>query len=109
MTPPDHGLTGGQLAEIRRILAPFAGRIDSVCLFGSRARGTHGASSDIDLVLHGPLAEADIDRLRTLFRDSSLPYKVDLHGYDHALNPALRSRFEQEGRILFRQDELALE
>ena len=35
----DHGLSTRHLETIRRILAPYSGRINRVALFGSRATG----------------------------------------------------------------------
>jgi predicted nucleotidyltransferase len=78
----DHGLTHQQLRIIGDTLRPFADKITTVGLFGSRATGTYRDNSDIDLVLYGPLSAADIDRIYTLFEESPLPIKVDVVAFD---------------------------
>lgn len=102
----DHGLSPPQLAEIARILAPFAEWIDSVALFGSRATGAFRANSDIDLVIHGPLSEAALDRLWTLFDASTLPLKVDVLAYDRIAAPALKAHIDAVGQPLFTREDL---
>jgi predicted nucleotidyltransferase len=64
---------------IARIRSRFPGRILSVILFGSKARGDAGAESDIDLLV---LLDAESDEFRSeLWRiasDVSLYYNVVL-------------------------------
>lgn len=51
-----------------------------VWAFGSRARGTARATSDLDLCILGdtPLGFKLLGRLRDAFSESNLPYKVDV-------------------------------
>jgi predicted nucleotidyltransferase len=86
----DHGLTHQQLHIIGETLRPFADKITTVGLFGSRATGTYRDNSDIDLVLYGPLSAADIDRIYTRFEDSALPIKVDVAAFDLIDHPPLK-------------------
>lgn len=99
--PPAHGLTDRQLAILRDILAPYAARIETVGLFGSRAAGTARPASDIDLVIYGSLSDADIDRLWTLFDDSALPVTVDVVAYERIAEPRLKAHIDQGMRPLF--------
>jgi predicted nucleotidyltransferase len=49
-----HGLvlkTVGLVAPLRASLAPLAARIDAACVFGSIAKGTERAASDVDLLI----------------------------------------------------------
>ena len=102
----DHGLTPAQLRRIKEILAPFAAHLDRVVLFGSRASGAYRPSSDIDLALYGPIEEKDVDRLHTLFMESTLPLKVDIVNYQ-AINSALLKRhIDEAGVTLFVKEEL---
>jgi len=101
MAAENHGLSPSQLARIKEILAPFAGRIDRVVLFGSRASGTHRPSSDIDLALHGPIDEKDVDRLHSLFMESDLPVRVDVVKYQTINSIALKQHIDQAGVTLF--------
>ena len=72
VTAQDHGLSDAELTTIKAILAGYRRKIDKACLFGSRACGQYKAYSDIDLVLYGNLQEREVDRIYTLFDDSSL-------------------------------------
>ncbi len=102
----EHGLTQHQLNIIRDVLAPYALAIERVSLFGSRATGTARANSDIDLVLYGPVPEAVVDRLRSLFDESGLAVTVDLIAYDRIDTPALKSHIDQVMQPLFEHAEL---
>ena len=90
----DHGLTERELGILREVLAPYADRIERVGLFGSRATGRAQSSSDIDLVLYGPIDQATVDRLWTLFDDSSLARKVDVLAYDLITYPPLKAHID---------------
>ena len=57
------------------ILGPHAAHAS---VFGSRAKGTARALSDLDLVLRISIAPIDVAKLRAAFEESNLPYKVDL-------------------------------
>ena len=52
------------------------------------ATGKYRSHSDIDLVIHGAVGEAAIDRLRTLFIESNLPVSVDIFSYEGDNLPA---------------------
>lgn len=103
---PEHGLSPHQLQIIQDILAPYAPVITRVGLFGSRALGAARPNSDIDLVLYGPVFEAVVDRLHTLFDESGLAVTVDLLAYDRIDTPALKSHIDQVMQPLFEQAEL---
>lgn len=102
----NHGLTGHQLQLIRDILAPYANIITRVDLFGSRAKGTYRPNSDIDLVLHGAVNEKIIDRLWTVFSESSLPFKVDIKAYGLIDYPPLKAHMDSVCQTLLTQEEL---
>ena len=58
----------------------FAGEEVVVVLFGSRARGDHLETSDIDigLLLKGTMNKHKLTQLRERIEDSNIPYKVDV-------------------------------
>ena len=97
----DHGLSPRQIATVRRILEPWAGRITAVGVFGSRATGAYRANSDLDLLLHGDLDQRAIDRLWTLFHESNLPFAVDVNSYDLTTHEPLREHMDRVRRPLF--------
>jgi predicted nucleotidyltransferase len=67
------------LAEIVRILASHVPDRE-VWAFGSRVNGTAKNFSDLDLAIRGdkPVSIATIADLRDAFRESDLPFKVDV-------------------------------
>ena len=94
MTGTSAELGTGDLALLHDILAPYADRIDRVGVFGSRATGSARPNSDIDLVIYGRIDDADIDRLWTLFDDSSISVSVDILRYSADLYPPLKRHID---------------
>jgi len=70
-----------------------------VYLFGSRADGTAGPASDLDLgVLPlGPMPFDALARLRDAFEESSIPWEVDVVDLSR-VEPAFREKVVKEGR-----------
>lgn len=97
----DHGISTRQLATIASVLQHAGDRITRVDLFGSRAIGTHRANSDIDLVVEGAVSDALVERLSTLFQESSLPVSVDVIHYERAPRP-LQEHIDAVRRPLWR-------
>jgi len=106
---PKHGLTERQLKIVHDILVPYAGKIERVGLFGSRATGTARANSDIDLVLYGELDEALVDRIWTLFNESLLPFTVDVQAYNLVKYPPLKNHIDNNMQPLFNRQDLLKE
>lgn len=101
-----HGLSPAQVETIRAVLRPFAGRIELAGLFGSRATGSWKPASDVDLVLYGPVAEAEVDRIRTLLMDEGLPVPVDVVAYRAIEGTALQRHIDAVMQPLLTSDEL---
>ena len=102
----DHGLSEKHVATIRGILAPFADRITRVDLFGSRATGAHRPNSDVDLVLFGDVPRETVDRLWTLFHESSLPFSVDVQAYESIAYRPLKMHVDRVRKTLLTQADL---
>ncbi len=102
----DHGLSESQLQTLKIIIQQCPSVVEKVFVFGSRASATYKDYSDIDLVVHGSISEADIDRLWTLFNDCNLPYKVDIKAYHLIHHLPLKRHIDQFSKVLFTQDEL---
>ncbi len=105
---PDHGLSPENIAILRRIFACFAGRIERVDLFGSRATGKFRPNSDIDLAIHGDLTVDELARLRGMFEESSLPVSVDAVLYGTIAHPPLKEHIDRVAMPLFTRKDLAL-
>lgn len=93
-------------AVVRRVLAPFADRIERVGVFGSRALGRAQPQSDIDIVIWGDLDDAVLGRIWTKFDGSSLAVSVDVVVYGSVLPPALQRHIDQVARLLFVREDL---
>lgn len=67
------------LREIQRVLRGIIPD-RSVLAFGSRAKGTHRPSSDLDLLVLGDptLSITELSNLSLAFSESNLPYFVDV-------------------------------
>ncbi len=97
----DHGLVDEELETIRAVLANFADEIRQVDLFGSRATGNYRGNSDVDLVVHGDVRDATIDRLWTLFNESNLPLSVDVASYESMTYRPLKAHVDAVRQCLF--------
>jgi len=95
------GLPEEVLARLRHV---FSGHpeIESVTLFGSRAKGTHRAGSDVDLCVTAPeWTSSDLSRLLTELDDLNLPWTLDVN-LDHFIQlPALRGHIHRVGIQVF--------
>ena len=65
------------LAEVRAILKQYLPDTRTWA-FGSRVDGTASLGSDLDLVTHLEDTKLSLDPVKTAFRDSNLPFSVDL-------------------------------
>lgn len=92
--------------ELRRVLATFAQEIESVAVFGSRATGRARVNSDIDLVVYGEVTQEQIDRLYTLFEESTLPVTVDVVAYLPSLSALLKHHIDTCAIPLFTREDL---
>ncbi len=102
----NNGLSAQQKIILKDVLRPFANKIDSVAIFGSRATGMYRDDSDIDMVIYGALSEQDVDRLWTLFDASPLALKVDVNGYNLVSYPALKAHIDMVATQLFNKQDL---
>jgi predicted nucleotidyltransferase len=72
------GLEDSTISAINTVFAQFSD-IKKAILYGSRAKGTFHAGSDIDLTLIAPTYNTDtILRIENVLEDLMLPYKIDL-------------------------------
>lgn len=96
---PD-GLTDNDHAILRQAIARYPD-IHHATLFGSRAMGTFGQGSDIDLALTGPaLTQRTLAKLANELEESDLPYQVDLLIRNKKLNPKLQEHIRKHGKPL---------
>lgn len=95
------GLSDSELQTLRDVFSRFSD-ISEVILFGSRARGTHRVSSDVDLALKGKNLSIDtLAKLRYILEEeTNLPYFFDIVIYDRVENEALKREIDEGGEVL---------
>lgn len=90
------GLSKSEMGLITGVLRRHP-EISTVKLFGSRAKGTHTAHSDLALwgvdALHAETVAAELD-------DLPLPYHFDIVPFDLIKQDSLRERIERVGMPL---------
>lgn len=102
-----NGLTPRDITTLFKILGKYPD-IQEVILFGSRAKGTFRAGSDIDLAIaNGPLPPYRLARLNDDFEESSLPYFVDVISLTPDTEPALREHIQRVGIPFYTRQGLA--
>jgi uncharacterized protein len=95
------GLSDGTLAKISDLLARFP-EVDRAMLFGSRAKGSHRAGSDIDLALVGTALDWRlIGRIEDAFDASSLPYRFSLLHHNAGTDADVASHIARAGREIY--------
>jgi uncharacterized protein len=104
--PPEIDLTQPQRDALHSVFVPFADRIDIVGVYGSRAQGRARRGSDVDLVVYGKVADADIARMRIDLDESDLSIFADVTAYDAIAHPRLREQIDQWMKPLFRRHDL---
>ena len=74
----------------------------SVILFGSYAKGTQKATSDIDVAIKGssPLDLATWVKIEGSLEESSIPQKVDVIDY-HRVSKEFQQLIDREGCVLY--------
>jgi len=80
--------------------------VTKIVLFGSRAKGTYHAGSDIDLALFGDsLGLHDLLDLSVEIEKLNLPYMFDLIIYNRIKEATLLNHIKQAGVNLFERDD----
>jgi predicted nucleotidyltransferase len=75
--------------------------ISEVRLFGSRAKGTHSAQSDVDLALWGDLTALKAESIAAELDELPLPYRFDVLAFDLIKLQPLREHIERVGIRLY--------
>jgi len=97
------GLKAEQIDKIRKVFAGFP-VIQSVLIYGSRAKGSFHPGSDIDLTVQGDLSWQDFLQLETRLDDLLLPFKIDLSLFSQIDNTALLDHIKRKGMVFYQHD-----
>ncbi|GAP71652.1 DNA polymerase beta domain protein region [Candidatus Symbiothrix dinenymphae] len=95
------GLKERDINTIHAILDKYP-RVNTVYLFGSRAKATHKQGSDIDLaIMNSQIPLEVVCRLQSDFEDSNLPYFIDILDYSTLENQALKAHIKRVGKKIY--------
>ncbi|MGH7946445.1 MAG: nucleotidyltransferase domain-containing protein [Opitutaceae bacterium] len=75
--------------------------VTAVRLFGSRAKGTHVPSSDVDLAVWGNVDALRAESIAAELDDLPLPYRYDVKPFADIQRPSLRAHIERVGILLY--------
>ena len=96
-----YGLKDIELEKIRLLFAKNE-RIESVILYGSRAKGTYKPFSDVDITLVGSeLTRSDLNHLLLSIDDLLLPYQFDISIFHNLKNPDLIDHIQRVGFTIY--------
>lgn len=100
-----YGIDKNDLDQMIQIIAKNP-KIESITLFGSRAKGNHSIGSDIDLSLQGKhLNSVDIINASIETDELFLPYKIDFVIFEHINEPKLVEHITRVGIVLYRNSD----
>ncbi|MCL2792946.1 MAG: nucleotidyltransferase domain-containing protein [Spirochaetaceae bacterium] len=91
-----YGISQNALEKIKAILFSVQG-VESVILYGSRAKGNYKEGSDIDLTVKGNLTFEDLVKMSVSLEDLNLPWKIDLSLYSQIKNENLLEHIDRVG------------
>lgn len=99
-----YGLLESDINQIVSVLQ-LNRNITKIVLFGSRAKGTYHAGSDVDLALSGAnLGLQDVLDLSIEIDKLSLPYMFDLILYNRIKETSLLDHLQRVGITLFERE-----
>lgn len=98
------GLSSTTLEKLNSVFAQHAA-IDSVLIYGSRAKGNYRPGSDIDLTIKGGgISFAEFLQIEDQIDDLMLPYTVDLSQYRQLENTALIAHIDRVGVAIYSKE-----
>jgi len=100
------GLNQKDRDKINKVFAAYAA-IDSVIVYGSRAKGNFKAGSDIDLsIIENSITFPEFLEIENALDDLLLPYKIDLSLKRKITSTDLLSHIDRIGKLFYQKGEL---
>lgn len=97
------GLKQEDIDKINDVFASYEG-IDSVVVYGSRAKGNFKVGSDIDLtIIENSLTFPEFLEIENTLDDLLLPYKIDLSLKRKISNVDLLSHIDRVGKLFYKR------
>ena len=98
------GLSPATLDKLNSVFAQHSA-IDTVLIYGSRAKGNYRTGSDIDLTIKGSeISFAEFMQIENQIDDLMLPYTVDLSQYKQLSNTELIAHIDRVGVEIYARD-----
>jgi predicted nucleotidyltransferase len=97
---PTTGLTRAEIGQLTAVLSHYP-QVQQGVLFGSRAKGTARANSDIDLALYGDINDLTVEQIALEMDELPLPYLFDIKAIATLKNPALIDHIQRVGVKIF--------
>jgi predicted nucleotidyltransferase len=99
----EFGLKQEDIDKINHVFASYEG-IDSVVIYGSRAKGNFKVGSDIDLtIIENSLTFPEFLEMENTLDDLLLPYKIDLSLKRKISNVDLLSHIDRVGKLFYKR------
>lgn len=92
------GLSEKTITEIKNLLSKYS-QIKEVKIFGSRAKGNHKPSSDIDLALYGNIDDKLLRHIAFELEELPTPYQFDVLCYKDIDNKNLKISIDKYGKL----------
>jgi len=97
------GLPQKNVESIRKVLSRFP-QVEQAVLYGSRAKGTHKAGSDIDITLIGnAITSQIIFNILNEIELLNMPYDVDISAFKEVKHEALREHIKRVGKVFYQK------
>jgi predicted nucleotidyltransferase len=97
------GLKQEDIDKLNDVFASYEG-IDSVVVYGSRAKGNFKVGSDIDLtIIENSLTFSELVEIENTLDDLLLPYKIDSSLKRKISNVDLLSHIDRVGKLFYKR------
>lgn len=93
-------LTERELSLVRGVLGRHP-QVRAAILFGSRAKGTHAAQSDVDLALAGAVTPLEAESIAGELDELPLPYRFEVQPLDRIAHRPLRDHIDRVGICIY--------
>ncbi len=101
--PKQFGLRPGILEKLNSLFISHP-EIDTVVLYGSRAKGTYHPGSDIDITIKSEHCnDSLVGKLAEEIDDLLLPYSFDISLWSQIDNPDLLAHIERVGIVMYQK------
>lgn len=98
------GLSSDTLARMQTVFAHYP-QVETVLIYGSRAKGNFRPGSDIDLTLMGSeLNNEVLDRILVELDELNTPYMLDVSLFGQIASQPLLQHIERMGKVFYQKN-----